>query len=307
MPDLKPGTTHTTHSTPYKGRFAPSPTGPLHMGSLVAALASFLDARHHEGSWIVRMEDLDPPREEAGAAERILHSLDAHNLQPDEPVLFQSRRLHDYDKALQRLNESGLLFQCDCSRAQMGAEGICRGDCRSQARDVTSTQDNACAERVAVRPGTVIHFDDRLLGTQTSHLEQALADFVVKRKDGLHAYQLAVVVDDAYQEITHIVRGSDLLDSTPRQIYLQQLLGYDTPHYCHVPVLINNEGKKLSKQNHAPAIDDKVSAANLRRALVYLRQPEPPPSAVSNSEILAHAIEQWSIQTLPTTLDIPLA
>jgi glutamyl-Q tRNA(Asp) synthetase len=280
------------------------------MGSLVTALASYLDARHHAGSWLVRMEDLDPPREETGASDRILQSLEAHNLHPDEPVLFQSSRLAAYEEALRVMDAGGHLFSCDCSRAEMGTEGVCRGVCRNSNRstdpDEKGNLHSARAERVKVSPGTVISFADRLLGPQMSDLGESLADFVVKRKDGLHAYQLAVVVDDAHQGITQVVRGSDLLDSTPRQIYLQQLQGYHTPGYCHIPVLTNRKGQKLSKQSHARAIDDIQSTANLRRALEYLQQPAPPVSASCNSDILDFAAKHWSIERLPATLAIPL-
>ena len=256
----------------YRGRFAPSPTGPLHLGSLIAALASYLDARSCNGTWLVRMEDLDPPREEPGAAERILNSLRHHGLHWDEPVLWQSERKQAYAAALDTLAAQGHLFNCACTRAMLGPGGACCDHCAERQSALT----RPCATRVKVPGDSHIRFDDQLQGQQHTALGQQLPDFVVKRKDGLDAYQLAVVVDDASQAINHVVRGSDLLDSTPRQIFLQQLLTYPTPRYCHLPVITNAQGQKLSKQNHAPALDDDRAIANLRGALHFLRQREPP-------------------------------
>jgi glutamyl-Q tRNA(Asp) synthetase len=282
-------------STHYRGRFAPSPTGPLHLGSLIAALASFLDARHHLGTWLVRMEDLDPPREEPGAAQRILHSLERHGLHWDEAVMWQADRAAAYDAALAQLSAQGHLFYCDCTRALLGPGGACRGRCPGRQGKLSTPQ----ASRVAVPNDSHIHFVDPLQGEQRVALERMFPDFVVKRKDGLIAYQLAVVVDDAAQGISHVVRGSDLLDSTPRQIYLQQLLGYATPAYCHLPVITNPDGQKFSKQNHAPALDDAQAPANLRQALRFLHQGEPPEQLDSVGKILAYAVEHWGPQHIP--------
>jgi glutamyl-Q tRNA(Asp) synthetase len=273
------------------------------MGSLIAALASYLDARHAGGQWLVRMEDLDPPRESPGAAASILHSLQCHGLQCDEPVLYQSSRTAAYMEALHLLDTGGHLFWCDCSRAALGDEGVCRGNCRLRQRDITGAR----AARVAVPSACTIRLDDALQGTSDVALGLSLSDFVVQRRDGLTAYQLAVVVDDAQQGITHVVRGSDLLDSTPRQIFLQQLLGYATPHYCHVPVLVNAQGQKFSKQNHAPALRDDRAAANLRHALQFLQQREPPPSHREVERVLAYAIEHWNLAQVPATLTLPAA
>lgn len=288
-------------AAPYRGRFAPSPTGPLHLGSLIAALASFLDARHVAGTWLVRMEDLDPPREEPGAAGRILHSLQCHGLAWDEDVLWQSGRTAAYAGALKALSASGDLFYCDCTRAMLGPDGACSGHCISRQPSVNPPR----ATRVSVPPDCRICFRDELQGLQNSHLGAQFPDFVVKRKDGLDAYQLAVVVDDAAQGITHVVRGSDLLDSTPRQIFLQQRLDYPTPHYCHLPVITNRLGQKLSKQNHAPALDDAQPLANLRLALRFLHQPEPPGEVATTDQLLDFAIRHWMPERIPANEAIP--
>ncbi len=286
---------------PYRGRFAPSPTGPLHLGSLIAALASFLDARHAGGSWLVRMEDLDPPREEPGAAERILNSLQRHGLHWDEPVLWQSTRTLAYNAALESLSAAGHLFHCDCTRAMLGPGGACNGRCGPRQSSVGKSR----ATRVRVPRDCHISFRDRLQGRQDAALGLELPDFVVRRKDGLDAYQLAVVVDDASQSITHVVRGSDLLDSTPRQIFLQRLLDYPTPGYCHLPVITNTSGQKFSKQNHAPALDDTRPVANLRLALRFLHQPEPPAGIADTGPLLEFAVCHWSLQRIPATVSLP--
>lgn len=285
----------------YRGRFAPSPTGPLHLGSLIAALASFLDARHAHGHWLLRMEDIDPPREQAGAADAILHSLQAHGLYADEPVLWQSQRLQAYRDALAQLAQQQQLFRCRCSRQQLGPSGACCGACRQQQASITAPY----ALRVQVARDFELNYQDRWQGSRHWALGQQLTDFVVWRKDGLVAYQLAVVVDDAAQGISHVVRGSDLLDSTPRQRYLQQLLAYHQPRYSHIPVLTDPAGHKLSKQNHAPAVDDQQPAGNLRRALQFLQQPPPPPHLHGVSQILSHAISHWSPQRIPRQAHLP--
>lgn len=285
----------------YRGRFAPSPTGPLHLGSLVAALASFLDARRAAGVWLVRMEDLDPPREEAGAANRILNSLLRHGLNWDDEVLFQSTRSEAYQDALRLLDERGLLFDCDCSRSQLGPAGACGNRCRGQRVQVKPPS----ARRVIVPPQTYIAFEDGLQGLQGEALGATLSDFVVKRRDGLDAYQLAVVVDDAAQRISHVVRGADLLDATPRQVYLQQALAVPTPHYSHVPVITNDAGQKLSKQNRAPALDDNAAPSNLRSALRCLGQTEPATDSRNVTALLEHAVRHWDPARIPAGLAHP--
>jgi len=257
----------------YIGRFAPSPTGPLHAGSLVAALASWLDARAHEGSWLVRIEDVDGPRCVAGAGQIILHQLASCGLLPDEPPVWQSRRSALYERALQQLVEAGHAYGCACTRKQIAdaagpqarhGELIYPGTCRNGA---------AGREARAWRMRTdneLVEWTDRRLGLQSQNVESAVGDFVLKRADGLWAYQLAVVVDDAAQGITDIVRGEDLADNTPRQILLQRALSLPTPRYLHTPLVLGANGEKLSKQNGAAALDlvDPVSA--LREAARHL-------------------------------------
>ena len=284
----------------YRGRFAPSPTGPLHQGSLIAALASYLDVRNNNGAWLVRMENLDPPREEPGAADRILRSLQRHGLHWDEQVLWQGDRAAAYAAALGVLASHNHLFHCDCTRAIQGAGGICQGHCRAHQDRVSPSR----ATRVIVPRDCTIRFTDQLQGLRNINLGAALPDFVVHRKDGLDAYQLAVVVDDAEQSISHVVRGSDLLDATPGQIFLQQLLAYPTPTYCHLPVITNTQGQKFSKQNHAPALDDNQAPTNLRRALRFLRQSEPPATLTGVEQLLSFAIGQWAPHNIPATLAI---
>lgn len=285
----------------YRGRFAPSPTGPLHLGSLIAALASYLDARHANGTWLVRMEDLDPPREEAGAADLILQTLQQHALHWDESVVYQSRRHQAYSDALQQLNSDGRLFYCDCTRAMQGPEGNCCGNCSYRQEWVGEPR----AIRVRVPSNLRIRFSDQVQGEQASELSALSPDFIVKRKDGLNAYQLAVVIDDGAQEITHIVRGCDLLDSTPRQIFLQQILGLATPSYSHLPVITTLQGHKFSKQNHAPGLDNCAAPANLRRALQFLKQPEPPADCSTAEQILKYATAHWQLGLVPSVEAIP--
>ncbi|CAA0092666.1 Glutamyl-Q tRNA(Asp) synthetase [Halioglobus japonicus] len=288
-------------NTLYRGRFAPSPTGPLHLGSLIAALASFLDARHCGGRWLVRMEDLDPPREQPGAADSILHSLQSHGLHWDGEVLYQSTRSAAYSAARHELLQAGLLFSCDCGRTALTPAGCCSGDCRTRQSEIFHTPH---AIRVTVPPHCQIEFTDLLQGRQHAALGESLPNFVIRRKDGLDAYQLAVVVDDAEQGITHVLRGSDLLDSSPRQIFLQQQLSYSQPAYCHLPVITTRLGQKFSKQNQAPALIDDEAEQNLRRALRFLHQMEPPASVAGVEQILAYATEHWALQQVPATLAI---
>ena len=285
----------------YRGRFAPSPTGPLHLGSLIAALASFLDARHHRGAWLVRMEDLDPPREEPGAADSILRSLERHGLHWDEEVLYQSTRAKAYTRALAQMRAAGRLFDCDCTRTTLEVAGGCQGDCRARQVQISG----ASAIRASVPPDCRIDFNDLLQGPQHVPLGTSLRDFIVRRKDGLYAYQLAVVVDDAAQGITHVLRGSDLLDSTARQIFLQQCLDMPTPIYGHLPVITDSEGRKFSKQNLAPQLDDTMALPNLRRALRFLRQPQPPAALTQAEKLLEWATAHWALERVPRRMAIP--
>lgn len=282
----------------YRGRFAPSPTGPLHLGSLVTALASWLDARAHGGDWLVRIEDIDYPRCVKGADFDILQTLERLGLRPDEAPEWQSRRESLYADALRRLDASGQLYPCGCSRKEI-ADSLVHVRERHQTLGYPGTCRNglhgklprAWRVRVPDGPAATICFDDRWQGRQCQDLEKELGDFVLRRADGLWAYQLAVVVDDAAQGITHIVRGSDLLDSTPRQIHLQHLLGLPTPSYLHVPVVVNADGEKLSKQSGAQAIDTAAPLDALRMAGTHL--------GIANDETdvpawLAAATGQWA-------------
>jgi glutamyl-Q tRNA(Asp) synthetase len=253
----------------YRGRFAPSPTGSLHFGSLVAALGSWLFARSSGGAWIVRMEDLDREREVAGAAVDMLRSLSAFGLASDEPVVYQSRRAHAYVEALDRLEKSGHAYRCWCSRTDLEPfAGIHPAECIARASS------RPPAWRVRTR-GERIGFDDAIQGALTQDLPAGTGDFVVWRADGSCAYQLAVVVDDAAQGITDVVRGADLLDSTPRQILLQRMLGLARPGYAHLPLVLGRDGRKLSKNEQALAIDANDPLPALRAALRFLGQPVP--------------------------------
>ncbi|MBA6413089.1 tRNA glutamyl-Q(34) synthetase GluQRS [Parahaliea sp. F7430] len=280
----------------YRGRFAPSPTGPLHLGSLIAAVASYLDARANRGSWLLRIEDIDPPREQPGAASAILRSLEKHGLHWDEELMWQSRRSAAYLEALAQLAAQDQLFACYCSRQQTDRYGNCSGSCHSS---YPGEQDKIFAWRVPLASDYVANWQDRWQGPQSWPAGETLRDFVVQRKDQLFAYQLAVVVDDAAQGISHVVRGSDLLDSTPRQLWLQHLLKLDSPAYDHLPVLTNQQGQKLSKQNHAPALDDRKAPQNLRLALAYLNQPPPPTELNDCASLLSYACEHWQWQSVP--------
>lgn len=254
---------HSTSSfSGYIGRFAPSPSGPLHAGSLVAAMASYLDARAHGGRWLVRIEDIDEARTVAGAADAILHALQAFGMQHDGDILVQSRRKDVYQRAFDRL--AGHTYPCGCTRREIAdsrlgiaADGaaIYPGTCRHGLAPGRTARALRLRVPDVGQPDETIAFDDRWLGPQVQHLATEVGDFVLKRADGFWAYQLAVVVDDAEQSVTHVVRGTDLLDSTGRQIYLQHLLGYPTPSYMHVPVVRNAQGEKLSKQTGARALD----------------------------------------------------
>ena len=279
-------------SNAYRGRFAPSPTGPLHAGSLVAALASFLDARHHNGQWQLRIDDIDPPRAVAGSIDAISEALLAHGLQWDGPSLYQSHSSSHYDSALDMLMSSGWLFRCLCTRATLDADGCCGQHCEDHNIGVETPH----SLRVKVAPERLEGFSDRFLGEQPAPTETALKDFIVKRRDDLYAYQLAAAIDDAKPQFTHVVRGADLLESTHRQLWLQQLLGLEPPSYAHVAVLVDQEGNKLSKQTGAPPLDNRQPEKSLRQCLQHLRQPAPPSSARRVPEILDHATEHWCMR-----------
>jgi len=269
------------------GRFAPSPSGPLHFGSLVAALASWLDARAAAGRWLVRIEDLDQPRVQHGAADEILRTLDRLGLYWDGEVTFQSRRVALYEQTLARLRD---IYPCSCSRREIADSAV------SLAADGAQVYPGTCragmpagktARAVRVRVAGTVVLRDRVQGELSQDLEREVGDFVLRRADGQFAYQLAVVVDDADQGVTDVVRGADLLESTPRQIYLQRLLGFASPRYLHVPVALDANGAKLSKQTDARGID----RGDLRRALRFLGQPP--------SETLEEAVRLWDPALIP--------
>lgn len=297
----------------YIGRFAPSPSGPLHFGSLVAALASYLDAKAHGGTWRVRIEDVDETRCNAAHAEDILRTLAALGLIWDGEIVTQSRRKPAYEQALARLSMlSGqpIIYACSCSRKEIadstpdfsgagaGLDGpIYPGTCRVRMNDQTSEESAGLAIRVLTSHERIC-FKDRVQGEICQQLDTDVGDFVIKRRDGLFAYQLAVVVDDAAEAVTDVVRGADLLDSTARQIYLQQLLGFATPRYLHIPVAANAAGQKLSKQTLAPGISSADCARAIESALQFLGQPKPPPAA-SISALLNAAVRNWNVSAIP--------
>ena len=273
----------------YCGRFAPSPTGPLHAGSLVAALGSWLDARKNQGKWLLRIEDLDAPRCISGADQEILRQLLACGLTWDEEPTWQSKQQERYKKALERLNQLQIVYPCTCSRQGIAnaleARGVITprnqemvypGTCRLHqigAYDEVERSSAEVAWRLALPPELTIHFEDLVLGKQTQDLNREVGDFVLQRRDGIFTYQLAVVVDDAQQKITHIVRGADLLNNTARQIYLQRVLEYETPNYLHLPLVLDDHGAKLSKQTLASAIhteNAQQALQELRKAARYL-------------------------------------
>lgn len=287
----------------YTGRFAPSPTGLLHIGSLLTAVASYADARSNGGKWLVRMEDLDPPREMPGAASHILHTLEAFGFEWDGEVAYQSRRYALYEETLCRLKTAGLVYPCHCSRkdwqtgAKRGADGfVYNGRCRHPDQR-PALQGKQPAWRIRV-PDRVIGFSDGIIGGYAQNLACDIGDFVLLRADGYWAYQLAVVADDAEQGVTHIVRGQDLLVSTPRQIYLQQCLGVPTPQYAHLPLLTNAQGQKWSKQTLAPALDLNRREQLLRQVFRYLNLPEAPETD-RPAELLDWAVAHWDMDKVP--------
>jgi glutamyl-Q tRNA(Asp) synthetase len=293
----------------YRGRFAPSPTGPLHFGSLVAAVGSFLEARTRGGEWLVRMEDLDPPRIVPGAADDILRTLEACGMEWDGPVACQSTRNDAYHAALHRLRQAGRVYPCACSRREIadsaisGTEGpVYPGTCRKGVAESRTAR----AQRLDTR-GAAVEFDDALQGRIACRLDQEYGDFVLYRADGIYAYQLAVVVDDAEQGITDVVRGADLLGSTPRQIYLQQLLGLPRVRYGHLPVAVNERGEKLSKQTFAAPVDAARPLPALVAVLSFLGQQPPRPLARGAvPELWKWAIENWNLGRVPRITSAPL-
>ncbi|MEJ2383431.1 MAG: tRNA glutamyl-Q(34) synthetase GluQRS [Xanthomonadales bacterium] len=285
----KPGPAAPTGPT---GRFAPSPTGDLHFGSLVAAVASFLEAKSRGGQWLVRIEDIDPPREVAGSAERILAALQAFGLRSDRPVVFQSQRTAAYRAARDRLLAEGKAFWCGCSRADLPASGVYPGTCRSGLPAGKSPR----SVRLRVDDATV-RFRDAIQGEISEHLPATVGDFVIWRADDLPAYQLAVVVDDAWQGVDECVRGHDLLASTARQIQVARALGLSVPRYAHHPVATTPDGRKLAKRLRSDPLERQARGATLRLALDLLGQR--PPTGLTLAELWRWALSHWRLDRVP--------
>lgn len=287
---------------PYRGRFAPSPTGPLHFGSLIAAAGSYLDARRNGGTWLVRIEDLDKPREVKGAADAILRTLEAYGFEWDGPIVRQSRRGAAYAAALEHLERGGAVFPCACTRREVSdstlgeaSEPIYPGTCR------TGIPSGRRARAIRARVDrTAIAFEDRLQGRIEQNLADEVGDFIVRRADGPFAYQMAVVVDDFEQGVTDVVRGADLLASTPRQMLLQLRMGYSTPRYMHLPIAVNRNGEKLSKQTLAAPLAPAEGPLRLWRALCFLGQ-EPPQDLQREGTVAlwSWARTHWNSEKIP--------
>lgn len=288
------------------GRFAPSPTGLLHEGSLMSALGSYLYARTSDSKWLIRMEDLDRPREQPGAADAILRTLEACGFEWDGPVVYQSQRTEAYEAALTQLVARGVVYACYCSRSQLAADGEATypGTCRHRLAE----GDLPPALRVRTDRSTApVRFVDDLQGGVEQQVECAVGDFVIRRRDGIFAYQLAVVVDDAAQGVTQVVRGADLLDNTPRQILLQRLLDLPTPAYAHLPVLVEADGTKLSKSRRSVPLDPVHAARSLWLALERLRQAPPEDLRMASArEILRWAKEHWQPERLAGVREVRL-
>jgi len=292
----------------HRGRFAPSPTGPLHFGSLLAALGSCLSARSLGGQWLVRMEDLDRQRVQAGAADLILRMLEDFGFEWDGPVMRQSERTEAYARALEGLRARGALFPCACTRSELSdsallleGERVYPGACRNGMPPGRAAR----SLRVLV-PDELVSFEDAVQGTASQNLQREIGDFVVRRADGPYAYQLAAVVDDAEQGITEVVRGADLLASTPRQIHLQRLLGLATPRYAHVPAAVNELGEKLSKQTLARPLDAARAPATIAAALEFLGQ-EPPRELghAALREVWDWSLAHWNLDQVPKRRTLP--
>lgn len=315
----------------YRGRFAPSPTGPLHFGSLVAAVGSYLEAKRHGGQWLLRMEDLDHPREQQGAADSILRTLEACGMGWDGDVMYQSRRSEAYRCALAQLETRGLVYPCGCSRREIADSYVTFARSAHDAHLARASGRGARSEggytdariypgtcRAGLAPGkaaravrlrvndSAIEFEDALQGSIRQNLATEVGDFVLLRADGLYAYQLAVVVDDGEQGITDVVRGADLLASTPRQIYLQRLLGLPTPRYLHLPAAVNAAGDKLSKQTLAPPVDARDPVPALAQVMDFLGQTPPAQLArASLAEFWDWAIAHWDAQRIARRRSLP--
>jgi glutamyl-Q tRNA(Asp) synthetase len=282
---------------PVIGRFAPSPTGSLHFGSLVAAVGSYLEAVCSDGSWLLRIEDIDPPREVAGSSARIINDLQRFGMIPDGPILYQSSRTGAYQRAVDQLLESKRAFPCACSRKDLPVSGIYPGTCR----DGIAAGKHPRAIRFRL-DSSICEFDDPLQGNITEPPANSCGDFVIKRADGLYAYQLAVVVDDDFQSVTQVVRGTDLLDSTCRQIALQKALGIKQPDYMHLPVAVSADGKKLSKRDQSDPVGHRDPAYALHKALYFLGQD--PAMGLGLDSLWAWALEHWDNTLIPRQKEI---
>lgn len=275
----------------YIGRFAPSPTGPLHFGSLLTAVASYCDAKANHGKWLVRIEDTDIPRIYPNSETHILSCIDAFEFEPDAEIIFQKDRLAIYEQVIDQLKQQHAIYACQCTRKMLGSNHIYAGTCRDLNLDFAEQ-----AIRLKV-DDLLICFEDRLQGRQCSNLKDDLGDFVLKRRDGIISYQLAVVVDDYLQGITHVVRGADLLDNTARQIWLGSILNYPSLSYMHLPLAMNDQGQKLSKQNLAQALDISKASELLQQALLALGQPN---VELNKPRImLQQAVQQWDVNLIP--------
>lgn len=292
MTPLAAQPTNTTDNHPYRGRFAPSPTGELHLGSLAAALASYLQARAHGGQWLVRIDDIDTPRVRPGSAAGILQTLEEYGLLPDEPVTYQSQYLEQYQKAVTALLEKQLAFHCGCSRADLNEDGSYPGTCRD------GLPPGKPARSVRIRaPQQAVCFDDLIAGPQHDDIRRTAGDFVILRADGIFAYQLCTAMDDASPGITEVVRGADLLPSTGRQVHIQRALGLTSPRYAHIPVITDGDGNKLSKRRADDPLNRQQPAAAMRAALTHLAHP-PPADITAAPDMLAWATAHWDIRRL---------
>ncbi len=287
-----------TISPSYRGRFAPSPTGPLHFGSLVAAMGSYLQAKRQNGEWLLRIDDIDPPREQKGVVDNILKTLDGFGFEWNGEVLYQSNRRERYHEVVHHLLEQKLAYPCSCSRksilektGQTKGETVYPGFCRN------GPLENLSEYSIRLRCNhELIQFDDAILGPQSFDLEKMNGDFVLQRRDGYFSYHLASGIDDAEQGITEVVRGADLLNCSPGQIHVQQTLGLSPPLYCHLPIVLSESGQKLSKQSHAKPIDSKESVDLLYKSLKFLGQMPPIELMQSNNkEIWNWAINHWQL------------
>lgn len=277
---------------PVIGRFAPSPTGDLHFGSLVSAVGSYLEAKSTGGSWLLRIEDIDPPREVAGSSHSIISELDRLGMRPDHPILYQSDRLIAYQHAINQLLDNGRAYHCACSRKDLPASGIYPGTCKNGINPARTPRS------IRLDTGnTNCQFTDRIQGEISESPAEISGDFIIRRADGLFAYQLAVVVDDKFQRITQVVRGADLLDSTARQICLQQALGFETPEYMHLPIVLSHDGKKLGKRFQADPVKHQDPAYAVEQALLFLGQN--PPSNLSLEALWLWALEHWNSELVP--------